>query len=102
MWSALSFLPLFTDEISFSPSSQITMPIHIAAVKCLLAILSSQLYQDNAQHNCTIYGDLMAGHWCVLATFMRLENIGLHISCSVWHRYLSIYPILPRISRMKK
>uniref|UniRef100_A0A914W7Y3 Dymeclin n=1 Tax=Plectus sambesii TaxID=2011161 RepID=A0A914W7Y3_9BILA len=40
-----------------------TMPVHIEAVKCLLSVLSSQLYHETAQGASQFYGYLMSGRW---------------------------------------
>ncbi|MFH4975115.1 hypothetical protein AB6A40_001824 [Gnathostoma spinigerum] len=87
------------------PFSNKTQAIHIEAVKCILALLSSQLYQDNVQCSPMFFSYMMTGHCskkarqfakCLLTNYLQHnmpyekmvekepESIVISLATSVW------------------
>uniref|UniRef100_A0A0M3JEM3 Dymeclin n=1 Tax=Anisakis simplex TaxID=6269 RepID=A0A0M3JEM3_ANISI len=54
-------LDALVDILVELPVSDTTQAIHIEAVKCVMAILSSQLYHDNVMNSSIFFAYLMRG-----------------------------------------
>ncbi|VDK24170.1 unnamed protein product [Anisakis simplex] len=67
--TAEEFLDALVDILVELPVSDTTQAIHIEAVKCVIAILSSQLYHDNVMNSSIFFAYLMRGKWLVLVIY---------------------------------
>ncbi|EFO26888.1 hypothetical protein LOAG_01596 [Loa loa] len=102
---AEKFLSALVDILVDLPSNDSTEMIHVEAVKCLIALLSSQLYDDDVMKSNIFYGYLIQGkcsmrsveltrvlisnylQWntpCVFKHEKEPESIVLGLAASVW------------------
>uniref|UniRef100_A0A0R3RYY1 Dymeclin n=1 Tax=Elaeophora elaphi TaxID=1147741 RepID=A0A0R3RYY1_9BILA len=102
---AEEFLDALVDVLIDLPSNDSTETIHIEAVKCLIALLSSQLYDDDVMKSNIFYGYLTQGKSstrsleltralisnylqrntpCVIKHEKEPESIVLGLAASVW------------------